>query len=172
MKFIESIQEIFDRNIIQYSITIALGLLFLVLRSVVSEVIRKHSIRNQIAHSREVYVRKLVNFGTFALILTLIGGVWEISFKGLSVYFASIFTVVGVALFATWSILSNVTASVVLFFFFPYRIGDKIKVLDGDNSVEGTITDITLFYLKIETENHEIFSYPNNLAIQKPFRKS
>ena len=96
----------------------------------------------------------------------------EVSFQGLSLYFASIFTVIGVALFATWSVLSNLTASVILFFFFPYRIGRKVKIIDGDNSIEGQIVDITLFHIKVETEDDRIVAYPNNLAIQKPIMQS
>ena len=94
--------------------------------------------------------------------------VWNVSFKGLSIYFASIFTVIGVAFFAQWSILSNVTASIILFFNYSYKIGNKIKVIDGENSVTGTVMDIDLFQLRIKVESGEIVSYPNNLIIQKP----
>ena len=113
-------------------------------------------------------MRKLFNVLMLLLLITSIGAIWEISLKGLSLYFASILTIIGVALFATWSVLSNLTASIFLFFFFPYRIGQKVKVVDGDNSVEGVILDINLFYIRIETDENHIVAYPNNIVIQKP----
>lgn len=97
----------------------------------------------------------------------IIGLVWDISFKGLSVYFISFFTVAGIGLFAAWSILSNITAAVILFFYFPYKIGSKIRILDGDNTVEGMIYDLTLFTLLIKNEEGKIVTYPNNLVLQK-----
>ncbi|MCR9249417.1 MAG: mechanosensitive ion channel family protein [bacterium] len=168
MKYIEQILEHFQTHFIQYLFTIGLILLFVIIRELIMKIISRHTRLNSIAKSRELYVKKLISLTTLLSFATLIGMIWEISFQGLSIYFASIFTVVGVGLFATWSILSNLTASVILFFFFPHRIGKRIKILDGENSVEGKIIDITLFYLKIETIEGNHFSYPNNLAIQKP----
>ncbi|MEM6523655.1 MAG: mechanosensitive ion channel family protein [Bacteroidota bacterium] len=156
-----------DQHYIQWSITIGLLVLLIIVRAIIIRMVSRHGIKNDVDKSRSVYIKKLINIVLIALFGSLIGSVWEISVQGLSLYFASIFTVVGVALFATWSVLSNMTASLVLFFFFPYRIGDKVRIIDGDNSVQGHITDITLFYVEIKGENEQLFTYPNNLAIQK-----
>jgi MscS family membrane protein len=75
---------------------------------------------------------------------------------------------VGVGLFANWSMLSNITASIIIFFFYPYKVGESIKIIDGENSVEGTVMDITLFNIEIKTAEGRTVTYPNNLAIQKP----
>lgn len=172
MTYVEDIIAIFKNNLIEELITLVLLVLFFISRSIISKTISNHALKNKVVQSRVLYIRKLLNLGLILVLLTLIGAVWEISFQGLSLYFASIFTVVGVALFATWSVLSNLTASVILFFFFPYRIGAKVKIIDGDNSVEGQIVDITLFYIRVETEDDKIVAYPNNLAIQKPMMLS
>ena len=47
-----------------------------------------------------------------------------------------------------------------------------MKIVDKDMAVEGLVIDITLFYIKIKTEEGQIISYPNNLAIQKPIQQS
>ncbi|MEL6556964.1 MAG: mechanosensitive ion channel domain-containing protein [Bacteroidota bacterium] len=154
-------------NLLQVLLTIVMVFLFIIVRSIVRKLVIKHARKNKMAYSRELYVKKLIMVVQVLLFLTIIGVIWEISLKGLSLYFASVFTVIGVGLFANWSILSNMTASVILFFFFPYRIGNKIRIIDGDNSVEGTVVDITLFYIQIETDEKKKYSYPNNLAIQK-----
>ena len=111
-------EHILKGNLWQLLLTIGVIFLFVLVRSIIKKLIIKHARKNKMAYSREVYVKKLVIGVQVNLFLTIIGMIWEISFKGLSVYFASAFTVIGVGLFANWSILSNMTASVILFFFF------------------------------------------------------
>jgi small-conductance mechanosensitive channel len=84
---------------------------------------------------------------------------------------SSLFAIVGVGLFASWSILSNLTCSVILMFSFPYKIGDRIRIVDGDNSIEGRVIDMTMFSIQLENDANDIVSYPNNLALQKPVIK-
>ena len=170
MRQFQTLTDHMDRYFFQYVITIVMLLLLVVSRIIILKFVKKHTLTHNISQSRELYMRKIISVAIIFLFSVLIGITWEISLKGLSLYFASIFTVVGVALFANWSILSNVTASFILFFFFPYRIGEKIKIIDGDNSIEGRIVDINLFYIKIEAEGLIVYSYPNNVALQKPIR--
>jgi small-conductance mechanosensitive channel len=79
---------------------------------------------------------------------------------------SSVFAVLGVALFAQWSILSNITASLIIFFGFPYRVGDKIKVMDKDDDISGVIEEISLFHVLIR-RGDELITYPNTLILQK-----
>ncbi|NJM93630.1 MAG: mechanosensitive ion channel [Cytophagales bacterium] len=116
---------------------------------------------------RRVFVSRFLRLVLAGVAFTFLGVIWNISFSGLGVYFASFFAVAGVALFAHWSILSNITASVILYFYYPYQIGSRVKIIDGENSVMGVVKDLNLFAIKIETNDGEV-SYPNNLAVQKP----
>ena len=74
-------------------------------------------------------------------------------------------------MFAQWSILSNVTASIIIFFTFPARVGDSIRIVDGDNSVEGKIKEISLFQIELNDQDGNLIMYPNNLLLQKPVVK-
>ena len=71
------------------------------------------------------------------------------------------------AFFAQWSILSNITAGIIVFFSSPFRIGDTIKILDKDYPIEAKIIDIKSFYTLLKTEEGEQISLPNNLLLQK-----
>jgi len=156
---------------IEIGLTVLLLFIFFITRKIISKIIKNHGEKNEHSKSRMTYVIKLSNFGLSLVFITILALVWEISFRGLSLYFASFFAVAGVALFASWSILSNITAYAIIFFYFPFKIGSRIKIIDGDNSVEGKIDDITLFFLKIKLSNGEKVTYPNNLAIQKPIKE-
>lgn len=88
-------------------------------------------------------------------------------FGEISVLFSSIFAIIGIALFAIWSILSNVTSGVIMFFSFPYKVGDKIKIHDKDFPITAIIEDIRAFQLILREDNGDLTTYPNNLIIQK-----
>jgi small-conductance mechanosensitive channel len=75
--------------------------------------------------------------------------------------------VLGVAMFAQWSILSNITSGIILFFSFPFKIGDHIRIHDKDFPIEAEIEDIRAFHLYLKSKDGEMITYPNNLLLQK-----
>lgn len=152
---------------IQLLITVGLIILYLAVGRISAKVIKSYGKKNDISLPRVVYTKKYFQFILFVFFLMVLGLIWDISFKGLSVYFLSFFTVAGIGLFANWSILSNITAAIILFFNFPYRIGDRIRIIDGDNSVEGIIFDLNMFTIIIKNDEGQKITYPNNLTLQK-----
>ena len=80
---------------------------------------------------------------------------------------SSVLTVIGVALFAQWSILSNITSGFIVLFSFPFKIGDTIKIHDKDFPIEGEIISIHTFYTLVKTLEGEMVTYPNSLFLQK-----
>lgn len=119
----------------------------------------------------------ILKYISIALTLTAVAAftlVWGVNYKDLGVLLSSVFAVIGVALFAQWSILSNITAGVIIFFSFPFKIGNTIRILDkelgGAESSELevlVIEDIRAFHLHLRKTNGEILTYPNNLVLQK-----
>jgi MscS family membrane protein len=148
-------------------LTLAAVLIYVLGRAVIRQLVRRYARRIGIDRIRTTYITKMLNFILFVVLLTALALVWNFKIKNLGLYFASFFTVAGVALFAGWSILSNITASAVLFFSHPIRIGYKVKILDGENTIIGHVSDITLFSIIMKTEEGHIASFPNNMALQK-----
>lgn len=103
---------------------------------------------------------------TSLIVLSIVIG---IGYDDVGLFFGSMFAIIGVALFAQWSILSNITASIIVFFFFPYKVGDYVNIVDGENSVEGTIREITLFHVILigSEDEKNIITYPNAMVFQK-----
>ncbi|WP_445734109.1 mechanosensitive ion channel domain-containing protein [Mariniflexile sp.] len=87
--------------------------------------------------------------------------------RDLVVLFSSIFAVIGIGLFAIWSILSNITSGIIMFFSFPYKVGDKIEIHDKDFPIQAIIEDIRAFQLHLRLENGDLVTYPNNLMLQR-----
>jgi small-conductance mechanosensitive channel len=116
---------------------------------------------------RVTYVSKMLNLGFTAIFVLLVCLVLGIGYGQLAIFFSSVFAVVGVALFAQWSILSNITASLIIFFSFPYRVGDWVKVVDKDDEILGQILEISTFHVIIHRLSGDVVTYPNSLILQR-----
>ncbi len=142
-------------------------ILYWILIKISDGLIKRFAKKKAISLPRVMYTMKYFRFIFLTVFLIFLGFIWNISFQGLSVYFISFFTVAGIGLFASWSILSNITAAIILFFYFPYRIGDHIKIVDGENSIEGMVFDLNMFSIIIKNSDGQQVTYPNNVALQK-----
>ncbi|GAB3476837.1 mechanosensitive ion channel family protein [Marinomonas epiphytica] len=139
-------------------------LLAKILASSIASLSQKKSVKDV----RASYVAKMLNLGLTALFVLLICLVLGVGYGELAIFFSSVFAVVGVALFAQWSILSNITASLLIFFSFPYKVGDWVKVVDKDDEIIGQIIEISTFHVIIRRLSEDVVTYPNNLILQKP----
>lgn len=147
-------------------IALLLCVVFLLCRRFIGKLITTMAQQKSVSPYRIKYITKTLNLALtvfFILVLSLFMG---IEYHQLSLFLSSIFAVIGVALFAQWSILSNITASLIIFFGFPYRVGDRIKVVDKDDDIQGVVEEISLFHVMIR-RNQELITYPNTLILQK-----
>ena len=83
------------------------------------------------------------------------------------VFITSLITVLGIAFFAQWSILANITSSLILFFNHPVKIGQRIRVLDKEYEIEVKLIDISFYFLYIKTDAGELVTIPTSVALQK-----
>ncbi len=112
----------------------------------------------------------VIRFIDYAVIFFLVLGlflIWGVEFNDVGFVLSSVLAVMGVALFAQWSILSNVTSGIIMFFTFPYKIGDFIVIHDKEYDYQGVIEDIKGFHVVIRTSDNHIITYPNSLMLQK-----
>ncbi len=149
-------------------ITTGFVLIFLlIIRYILNKLIGKISKNNGINLARTHLMQRYTSVALFILGLVIIPFIFGTQAKDLVVLFSSVFAVIGIALFAIWSILSNVTSGIIMFLSFPYKVGDKIQIHDKDVPLEGIIEDIRAFQLHLRTENGDLVTYPNNLMLQK-----
>lgn len=160
--------EVFLRTYSSELLGTLVGLgIFLVLRFLLVKAIRRIG---RISDINRIRTRLVIRYVTFALSVILIVAlvlIWGVNIWELGLIISSVFAVIGVALFATWSILSNITAGIILFFYFPYKIGDRIRIQDKDFPDEAIIIDIQSFTVHLLKDDGELLTYPNNLLLQK-----
>lgn len=156
--------EKYDVQILETAIALAVLLL-------INFVVRKSSQRVarklHLEYERGKITIKIVNLLLILVGFVTISGIWGVDQKELFLFLTSVLTVLGVGFFASWSILSNITSGLLLYFNHPLHIGDYIKILDKELPVEGTIKDISMFFMHIETNEGEYITIPNSIIMQK-----
>ena len=115
---------------------------------------------------RKIIIKGLVLFVTITAAVFL-AGVWGFQQNEIAAFASTILTALGIAFFAQWSLLSNITSSLILFFNHPMKIGDTIKIMDKDCPFEGEITELTFFFVYLKTSSGEIITIPNSMLFQK-----
>ncbi|RKS92571.1 mechanosensitive ion channel-like protein [Flavobacterium limicola] len=144
-----------------------LGILLILLRIISTKLVRRYAKSNQTLEHRTNLVIKYIHLFINILVVIALIVIWGVQTKDITIALSSITTVVGVAMFAQWSILSNITSGIILFFSFPFKIGDVIKIHDKDFPIEAEIEDIGAFHVFLKTIDGEKIIYPNNLLLQK-----
>ncbi|MFV0469058.1 MAG: mechanosensitive ion channel domain-containing protein, partial [Dysgonomonas sp.] len=134
---------------------------------ILGRVIRKYGVITSKSEVRTLHMVRVVNILVNFTCVVLLAILWGVEPQNMLVAVSSIFAVIGVALFAQWSILSNITAGVILFFSTPFRIGDEIHILDKDTPIDATIEDISTFHTYLRTNRGESIVIPNSLFLQK-----
>lgn len=151
----------------EFLLGLAIIVVYWILRKNLHVLVERIGLQKRIENKRIKYVNAVLQFVVTILLFICLGLIIGLGYSDVSIFLGSVIAVIGVALFAQWSILSNVTASVIVFFFFPYRVGDYIKVYDGDDSVEGEVHEISLFHVILDTNDGNLVTYPNTLVFQK-----
>ncbi len=158
---------LFPQLTIEVIATAVLLTVVIFLRIITTKLVLRYARLYSIIENRTNLVVKYIHIliGILAVVAAII--IWGVKKDDIFLTLSSITTVVGVAMFAQWSILSNITSGIILFFFFPFRIGDIIQIHDKDFPIQAEIEDIKAFHVFLKTAKGEYITYPNNLLLQK-----
>lgn len=147
---------------------IAIGL-FLITRASIRSIVRATLLRSVFKSKEEREVNRLLGGLLYLVLAVALAAIWGVAQGEILIFATSVITVVGVALFAEMSILSNITACLVLFFQHPVKVGDRIRAFDGEQWVEGELMDITYFFVFLRTDDRGIVSIPNAALLKNAF---
>lgn len=139
----------------------------LIIRFAAHFTVTKVARKNGINDARIRLIRRYITVTLFLIAILIESLIFGTEFHDIAVIFSSVFAVIGIGLFAIWSILSNITSGIIMFFNFPYKVGDKIEIHDKDFPIKAIIEDIRAFQLILRLDNGDLVTYPNNLMLQK-----
>ncbi len=122
----------------------------------------------QLQRGRRKAVVKAVHLMTFVSAVFMLAVVWGVKQSEIAVFVGTTLTVLGIAFFAQWSLLSNFTSSVLLLFAHPIKIGDTLRILDKDFPVDGEVSDLTYLFVHLKSlDGGHVIIVPNSLILQK-----
>ncbi len=152
--------------------TIIALFVYLLFRILINRSIDKIVENNNTNKTRGKIVKKAINLTALSVLLTIVFSVFGVDQSELAVFIGSLLTIMGIAFFAQWSILSNITSGIIIFFNHPIKLDDTIIIIDKDYEIEGRVSDVGLFFVILKTPNNEQITIPNNLFIQKMIKKN
>lgn len=144
-------------------------LVFLTLKLLLRYFIRLTILHSYFKNAERKDVLKLINLILFAVFCIILVSIWSVKQENILLVASSLLTVFGVALFAEMSILSNVTAFLILFFQHPLKIGDTLSITQDGKEIKGVLTDMTYFFVFIKTTGSEIITIPNAILLKHSF---
>lgn len=80
----------------------------------------------------------------------------------------AVLAMVAIGFVAVWSVMSNITCTLLLLISRPFRVLDEIE-FPGE-PIKGRVVDLNLFHTTLKTDGGEIIHIPNNLFFQKTIR--
>ncbi len=152
---------------LQILLTVIAVILLMIIIGLTKGITKRVTLVKKLEPNRRKVVLNLFYFLYYLVFFAAILFIYGIDFKDFSIFLSSILAVLGVAFVAQWSLLSNLTSSVIIFFYYPLKIGDNIRILDKDFDFNGKVVNITGFYVFIVTEDGKKVSIPNSLILQK-----
>jgi small-conductance mechanosensitive channel len=154
----------FEIQIIQ---TIVLGAILIAIKLLTQKSINKFLSKFEFDLKRKGITQRIINLFLTILGIIILAGIWNIKRSELMVFLTSVITVLGIAFFAQWSILSNITSSLILFFNHPLKIGQNVRVLEKDYDVEGQLIDISFFFMYVRDKEGNTITIPTSVVLQK-----
>jgi small-conductance mechanosensitive channel len=158
--------ELYKIQIIESVIAL---IVFLILKFTLKYFVKLKILSAYFKNTEKNDVLKLINLLLLMVLGIIIIAIWSVKQENILVVASSLLTVLGVALFAEMSILSNITACLILFFQHPIKVGDTISVTYEGKDIEGELIDITYFFVFIKTSNRGTLTVPNALLLKSSF---
>jgi len=144
---------------IEVGVVLVVGLVLLLL---VSRVLRLASRRSEFAPAALRIIRNLLWVVVVVIVVGLVLQKFGMDFMG---FITATLALVAVGFIAVWSMISNITATMLLLFIKPFRIGDWLEI--PSEKVSGKVMDLDLFYTSLENPEGDEVKIPNNLLFQK-----
>ncbi|MCG9776088.1 mechanosensitive ion channel family protein [Vibrio diabolicus] len=170
---LDQVSQYFTAGSLGYKVLMGIIVLiaYRILKRIVNRAILNLATSKGVKKARLSFIQRCFNVVLLFLTASVFAIITGIGYGDVSLFLSSIFAVLGVAFIAQWSILSNITASFLIFFVFPYRVGDRIKVVDKDEDISGELQEISMFHVLIKHDNGNLITYPNNQILQKAVLK-
>ncbi|MBK6565153.1 MAG: hypothetical protein IPG18_08120 [Saprospiraceae bacterium] len=85
---------------------------FLITTTVINNTLKKA----QLQRERRKMIVKVIHLFILIGVMVILAGIWGLEQNEIAAFASTLLTALGIAFFASWSLLSNITSSIILFF--------------------------------------------------------
>ncbi|MFT7420076.1 MAG: hypothetical protein ACI9QN_000999 [Arcticibacterium sp.] len=140
---------------------------FLILRCACIKFLVRIQTRYNYSKYRVRPILKFINLFFLMILVTVIIAIWGVAPPQLLPFITSVLAVIGIALFAQWFVLSNISSTLIIFISHPVKLGNSISFLEKDFDVKVKLSDAGPFYVMIKMSTSAKMMIPNNLFLPK-----
>ena len=108
-------------------------------------------------------------FFTFAAIV-FVCGAYGAELGGIWTMLGTVGALVAVGFVAVWSVLSNLTCTIMILFFRPFEIGDDIEFTDPAG-LRGKVASLNFAFTTLRGDDGRLVQIPNNLFFQRVIKR-
>lgn len=153
-------------------VTLAVGVHLLVRRGV-----RRLHAAGRLSENAGFVTRAVSKWGLAVVALLSVMQQFGVSVHTLWTALSAVFVLVAVGFVAMWSVLSNMLCALFLVVFAPFRIGDRIEIIEvvlkerDKHGLRGKVVGMDLIYTTLLDESdRSTIRVPNNLLFQRAIR--
>lgn len=146
-------------------VLIGAGIVRLILERGLNLVAKRANLRPADILPLKKILKSILYLVTAILILTVFG----VNLGGLWAILSTVLAMVAIGFVAVWSLLSNVSSTVIILLFRPFAIGDEIEF--AGEAVKGRVVDLNFLYTTLREPDGTLIQIPNNLFFQKSVKR-
>jgi small-conductance mechanosensitive channel len=141
----------------------------LLLRFLLSRALVLLAARTRLETTDLLPVRRVLYLALHVITAVLLLTVFGVNLGGLWAILSTILAMVAIGFVAVWSLLSNLSSTVMILLFRPFSVGDEVE-FPGE-PIKGKVADLNFLYTTLRAEDGASIQIPNNLFFQKCLKR-
>ncbi|MBC2604767.1 mechanosensitive ion channel family protein [Pelagicoccus albus] len=147
---------------INVAIIVAIAILIV---SLLSRLLNRLEKKAKLSKQTLLPVRLVARYGVLFAALVLILGTFGIPIGNFWTFISTVLGLVAIGFVAVWSVLSNISSTLLILGFKPFKVGDYVRLV-GDE-VSGRVIDVNFMFTTLRRTSGDVFRVPNNQFFQK-----
>jgi small-conductance mechanosensitive channel len=136
---------------------------------IICRALRALSHRTRLREADTAPISRFADWMIVAATLVLLFNVLGFNLGGVWTMMSAVLAMIAIGFVAVWSILSNISCTVLILLVRPFSVGDEIEFVG--EATKGRVRDLNLIYTTLTAEDGADIQVPNNLFFQKVLKR-
>ncbi len=150
---------------IKFLISIGIIVILVIASQLLKRYAKHTQIKFELADYRYFALKRIIFTFNTILGIVLLVLIWGVDVEEIWLSITGIIAMVAIGFVATWSLLANALAGMILYFISPFKAGNDIEILP--DNIKGKVVTINVFYTVLVDESDSSINVPNTLFYLK-----